>query len=332
MNIEFHYYTVYYLARCAGFPDDQSLILAQSSQMVDDAVSPWEIVSKVGRVLTETTQNYLFWNEDVARTIYRPFHFIPGDRSLAASRRLDGNPGRNAVTEDSPLARELLITALNTRDLYRIGIALHAYADTWAHQNFSAEDEPQNALEGNLGVPAVGHLHALKNPDGPRLSWTDTRLREPYRYVKNTERFLGAAKMMYRFLATYMRRRFDDDIFVTGKLEDIWGTDVGSGNSSRAADFLIQLDVPPYETDSLALQAGAIPDAALMRHQDPFSAGYSRMAWLANATSRARAALGARKGRISAENFEGSAFERWNLAARAHRESCISCFAQRGIR
>ncbi|MFA6366013.1 MAG: DUF6765 family protein, partial [Candidatus Hydrogenedentales bacterium] len=131
MNIEFHYYALHYLSRCAGFSEDDASIIAISSQMVDECIAPWEILgwnpgfspgggaasaagigaeSAAGRVagsaagpgaggrrLTQVTQNYVFWDQTVARDIYRPFHFIPGDARLASARRVDGRAGRFVV-------------------------------------------------------------------------------------------------------------------------------------------------------------------------------------------------------------------------------------------
>ncbi|HWP68842.1 MAG TPA: DUF6765 family protein, partial [Rectinemataceae bacterium] len=222
MNIEFHYYALHYISRCAGFSEEDAQIIANSSQLVDECTAPWEIKGESPGSLTQVTQNYVFWDEGVAKGIYRPFHFIPGEQALAASMRRDEKPGRFVTTEDSPLAREVLIAALKTKDLFRIGIGLHAYADTWAHQNFSGDSEPQNALQHESLLPAAGHLQALKNPDNPRLIWTDPRLKDEYRVVDNALRFSRAANMIYRFLCTYNRRGFADGPLIVDKLEELW--------------------------------------------------------------------------------------------------------------
>jgi hypothetical protein len=43
MNIEFHYYALYYLCRSAGLPEDSASKIAVSSQMVDENLAAWEI-------------------------------------------------------------------------------------------------------------------------------------------------------------------------------------------------------------------------------------------------------------------------------------------------
>ncbi|HWR12083.1 MAG TPA: DUF6765 family protein [Rectinemataceae bacterium] len=357
MNIEFHYYTLHYLSRCAGFNENDASTIAIASQMVDECIAPWEIfgwnpdlspgggagsaaergaVSATGRGaegrrLTQVTQNYVFWDETVARDIYRPFHFIPGDATLASARRVDDRAGRFVVTEDSPLSREILIAALRTKDLFRIGIALHAYADTWAHQNFSGDSEPQNAFDHSSPIPAAGHLHALKSPDVPRLVWQDPRLAEEYRTVDNASRFTAAASMIYRFLCAYSRRKFDDEVFVVGRLEELWNGRGASGDSAaRASDYIVDFDVPPYEGDAWAKRAGGAA-RGILQTPDPYRSGYDRLAWLKNAATKASSTFGTIRGRIPESSFAGSAFADWNRAAQDHLRLCRKLFEQRGI-
>ncbi|MCE1196066.1 hypothetical protein LWX53_06160 [bacterium] len=333
MNIEFHYYALRYLARCAGFPESESAEIAISSQLVDECLAPWEIAGARGGAATHTevTQNYLFWDEGVAAGIYRPFHFIPGVRDAASARRADGAASPGAVTPDSPLAREVLIAALRTKNLARIGIALHAYADSWAHQGFSADIEPQNALDPASPLPAVGHLQAFGAPDDPRRRWVDPRLAEGEREVDNAGRFAGAAGMIYRFLCAFRRKGFSDEAFVVERLAELWRRPAPPGDSAaRASDYIIDLDLPPYEPEAWAREAGGTIAGLSARGPDPFAAGYNRLAWLKGAAMKASAAAGAARGWIPAERYRGSRFERWNEAAREHRAFCLSLFKERG--
>jgi len=332
MNIEFHYYALHYISRCAGFPESEASILSGSSQLVDECTAPWEIKGINQSSLTQVTQNYVFWDEGVADTIYRPFHFMPGDQALASSRRRDGKAGLFATTEDSSLSREVLIHALKSRNLFRIGIALHVYADTWAHQNFSGDSEPQNALEAGSLLPAAGHLQALKSPDNPRLVWTDPRLKEEYRIVDNAVRFSRAATMMYRFLCAYNGRGFIDAPLIVGKLEELWAHRGSSGDSAASAsDYIVELDVPPYERNAWAMRAGGATSGPFQASTDPYRTGYDRLAWLRNTASRATSAFGAAKGTIPESGYSGSLFESWNRAAAEHRGLCRRIFTQRGI-
>ncbi|MDX9826253.1 MAG: hypothetical protein RBT73_00765 [Spirochaetia bacterium] len=338
MNIEFHYYALYYLCRSAGFPEEDSSRIAISSQMVDENLAPWEIVGGDKTGLSIVTQNYQFWDEATARSIYRPFHFIPGDRNKADSYRRDGRAGKHPVSADSPLARELLIAALRSGNLYRIGIALHAYADTWAHQNFSADLEPQNALDPRSPLPPVGHLQALRSPDNPRLNWKDPRLRDEYAAVRNSERFTQAAAMIYRFLNTSRKKGFEDEVFVIGRLKELWEEgSAGKGGISRedslarASDYIIEFDIPPYEPETWPLRLGVQSRGILGIDSTGRSLGYDRLSWIRNAATKASSALGSIRGSISKSMYEKSDFAAWNQAAKTHLEYCNQVFKQRGI-
>ncbi len=312
--------------------------MAISSQMVDENLAPWEIVGDNRTTLSIVTQNYQFWDEPTARTIYRPFHFLPGERSKADLCRRDARAGKHPVTADSPLAREILIAALKSGNLYRIGIALHAYADTWAHQNFSADLEPQNALDPRSPLPPVGHLQALKNPDYPRLRWQDPRLRQEFSEVYNADRFAQAARMIYRFLTTSKKKGFDDEVFVVGKLRELWEVDsAGKGiaaredSLARVSDYIIEFDIPPYEPEAWVLRAGAQPSGFLQRNSAPENLGYDRFSWIRKAATKTSSALGTPRGSIARSLYETSDFAAWNKAATTHLEYCIRVFEQRGI-
>ena len=330
MNIEFHYYTLFYLARNAGFDESEAQVIAISSQLVDECLMPWAVGQRGESAATEVTQNYSFWDEDVCRDIYRPFHFIPGERDTAARRRLDGKPGRWPVSADSPLAREILIAALKTGSPFRIGIALHAYADTWAHQDFSADQEEANSL-GRLGLPPVGHLQALGTPDDPRLSWSDPRLKAEHGAVDNSKRCAAAALRIFRFLRTYRRAGFKDDSLIVGHLIELWKGGGVRDASARASDYIVDLDVPPYIPESWALEAGGIPSGMLGGAVPRFPTGYEGSSWISRAAVKAESTLGVVRGSIEGSRYTGSPFARWNEAAREHREFCLKLFFLRGI-
>lgn len=331
MNIEFHYYALHFLCRSAGFNEADSAIIAISSQLVDDSIAAWTISGEANQVRTQVTQNYQFWDSSVARNIYRPFHFIPGDLIKACAKRNDGRAGKFTVTEDSPLAREILVTALKTRNLYRIGIAIHAYADTWAHQNFSGDSEPENALERDSPLPPAGHLHAFRNPDDPVKTWKDGRLLPEHSTISNAQRFTRAAIMVHRYLRTYNRMGFADEVLVVSQLGDYWTKARSLPDSAdRIPDYIIDMQVPPYRYDAWALDAGG-RSTSVLGGSKPYESGYDRLSWLRGAAAKATSAFGSLRGIIPAATYRGSDFESWNKAAEDHRTYCHSIFRQRGI-
>jgi len=324
MNLEFHYYATAALALRAGYSPDKAQIIARAAEQVDQAlivyrVEDFEAEDAEGQdraYRTEKTQDYLFWDEAVSREIYLPFHFIPGEPERAAMERVDGQRNPWIVTPDSPLARDLLVTALRTENLHRIGIALHAYADTWAHQNFTGRLEPANELGTRSPLPAAGHLQALGSPDQATEIWEDPRLQRPQ--IDNRERFMAAARMIYRFLRTSLHRDFADEVLVVGELGELWERR-DLDDRARAWDFSIRYDIEPWNPQTWLVEAG------LSKRQDSEDRplGYDKLRWV-------RAELERRSGRGEGERrvdsggrFASSELRAWSEAARAHRELAL---------
>ena len=107
------------------------------------------------------------------------------------------------TTPDNAIANSLFDTAFKASDqtrLYRIGIATHAYADTWAHQNFVGWYDLFNDIALDV-KPDIGHANAEHHPDWPAHRWEDSRLVNDA--VDNTARFLDAAEKIYKKYRNY---------------------------------------------------------------------------------------------------------------------------------
>ncbi len=203
MNIEFHYYSIYILARHAGFDEKSSFILAYSSQHVDDNTFQCTVKTK-----NKEFTNYISQTNDILKPkkelmrIYPCFHFFPGDFEENSAMRKDGKLHLLNTTPNSRNVSTLLQKAIKTASLYRIGIALHTYADSFAHQNFVGYYDCFNAMKGLLKrmVPDIGHADAGFNPDIPGKIWKDERLVSSSRLINNTERFLQAASYIFDYL------------------------------------------------------------------------------------------------------------------------------------
>ncbi len=139
---------------------------------------------------------------------YVPFHFIP--RSTGKSNHgFDYRTAPNCDTAKALMEQTLaelkdaalgkgcdlkvpVEDGLRVQKLIKFGIALHSYADTWAHQNFSGLFDPSansvdylhfvdthnqksvsHELEGMPAfVPETGHAKAHGFPDSSHLRWT----------------------------------------------------------------------------------------------------------------------------------------------------------------
>ena len=214
MNKEFHYWITGIIADHAGFSQGETATIAYSSQYVDDndddilvydnELSP----TPAYRNHVSQTLNFLMPRTDLME-IYPLFHFIPGDQAKAAARR-DGKTNALNATPDSSHANAIMEAALKSAaaryqdidpgGLYRIGIATHSLADTWAHQNFTGTIDDFNAIGCNL-LPNVGHADAMHHPDWVSHRWTDDRMEEST--INNNVRFLAAARRIYTLLAGF---------------------------------------------------------------------------------------------------------------------------------
>lgn len=204
MDVEFHYYMTYLIASRAGFPLDEARVIAYAAQFVDDNTrvftvdsgGPNEFETNPSQTM-DILKPRAFWTP-----IYTHFHFIPGDRG-AGSPRKDGKAHDLCTTPGSKNANKVLDAAIETECLYRIGIACHSYADSWAHQNFIGTNDAFNAFKepGMALVPNVGHADAGHNPDWAAHEWEDPRLVDPL--IKNGQRFMGAARAMFLKLRAY---------------------------------------------------------------------------------------------------------------------------------
>lgn len=236
MLIDFHYYTVKVLCIYAGMDEASAQTAAYASQYVDDSVDHSKIylsrpLSRPKYARYSSTElsfdpictahkgiNMIRgMSHDAQVKVYIPFHFIPSEQYLCQ----DGYGYRTAP--GSSFARELLEWAVEPlrsepteRALIKAGIAIHTFADTWAHQNFSGRySQHDNSIDaiwidssgkwervapikvalGSL-VPDIGHIEAFKYPDLSYLKWKYTGPRgETVR--DNTVEFLAASQAIY---------------------------------------------------------------------------------------------------------------------------------------
>ncbi len=200
MDIEFHYYMTGIIARAAGFSEAEAKTIATASEYVDENDVRLRIEDRSGGRPYENyisqTMNILKPKRKLMR-IYPVFHFVPGDPADERACRSDGKMHLLNTTPGNETAGSMMEEAFRAPEdtrLYRIGIATHAYADTWAHQNFVGWYDCFN----NMGLdpkPDIGHADAERHPDWPAHRWEDCRLVNDG--IDNTERYIDAAEKIY---------------------------------------------------------------------------------------------------------------------------------------
>jgi hypothetical protein len=257
MDKEFHYWITGIIADKAGFTNAETGTIAYSSQFVDDndvdiAVYADEFDPTPSyRNQVSQTINILLPRKQLM-TIYPSFHFIPGDQGDAAKRK-DGKTHPLNTTPDSSYAKLILQNALDAatgyfngtdvQGLFRLGIATHAFADTWAHQNFAGSWDEFNDMGKNI-TPDVGHADALHHPDWVAHRWDDHRLADPM--VSNNSRYIAAARRIYYTYAEFLQSidrntsNIDGDWkTLEGILLGIFGT-TSSGDSEQGSEHRIK--------------------------------------------------------------------------------------------
>ena len=201
MDIEFHYYLTGIIAHRAGFTTDEARIIAYSSQFVDDNHVILNVKEKGDG---EVYSNYISQTMDILKPrrtlmrIYPVFHFVPGDPMAPFARRRDGKMHILNTTPDGEIANLMVseaFKALPELRPYRIGIATHAYVDTWAHQNFAGINDSFNGDMLNP-IPNIGHAENKNHPDWISHRWEDERLLESD--IDNNVRFISAAKTLFQ--------------------------------------------------------------------------------------------------------------------------------------
>lgn len=241
MQIDFHYYCIFVLANLAGYSKEDAKIIAYSSQYVDDSLDsePVSIGDFVFDTVRTAHSGLAAKSWSVSKKVHMPFHFIP-------AHPVDDAESFSYISQsDSFFARLLLQDAAKDQTglhLYRIGIALHTYADTWAHQEFSGRSHKENNLTDlkrtkgerepkcpfwwllcnwatDLLYGRVGHLQALRYPDHSHGEWYYKKEKSnDMTPVSNTSRFMEAAEKIFLFLA---------DTKGTNNAQSIWENNKG---------------------------------------------------------------------------------------------------------
>ncbi len=193
MDLEFHYYITFIAAAHAGFSNEQAQRIAYSSQYVDNNLYTHRVFCPLHSTVYEN---------EISAT-FSPFASQQVNKTLLCHHFLPGNgDDYYIVTPNSPLANQLLHQALHSKDPYLIGIAAHAYSDTWAHQNFKGFYDSHNAADNftsNL-IPAIGHAQFGIVPDCVAIRWQDPRTG---RYIFNNIRFRDAALCLFDHFAAF---------------------------------------------------------------------------------------------------------------------------------
>jgi len=240
MQFDFHHAVTYVTARLAGFSHEDADVVAYCAQYVDDATNSGVIEFDNGALYSRLSSahkalDYRNFKDLANHRVWLPFHFLPGNGGLPAGQDPAGGFIEKLICRpDSPVAHDMIASAIADRHkrygLARLGIAMHVYADTWAHQGFAGvchqinyittldhEGNPDATISSWFGdvldrlkseVVAtawpLGHGAALSNPDKPFLQWSYVDHRGEKILRDNPSDFVTAADHLCRAMRRYI--------------------------------------------------------------------------------------------------------------------------------
>ncbi len=254
MQIDFHHTVTYLMARLAGFEHDPARIIAHSAQYVDDATGQGPIFFNNNAIYDHIASahkmvDYRNFRALANHRVWIPFHFLPsGEGQGALPESGEDFLDRLVCRPNSVVAQTMVSACIRDRAepwaLHRLGITMHVYADTWAHQGFVGIDSERNRVASILDfsgstdleknayvrryfkgswweilknkcmswfieeVSPVGHGAVLSFPDRPFLQWRYRDWRDQEVSRDNPSDFLAAATHMHQAL---YRFRVGDD-------------------------------------------------------------------------------------------------------------------------
>ena len=238
MNIDFHYGVIYVVSRLGGLNPAQARTVAHACQYIDDSTVPGLLKFAGGETFDRLASahrmlDYANTDDDQNRVTWVPFHFLPGAEGATLEEKAICRP-------NSRVAKEMVHRALDSRAapnaLHRLGVTLHVYVDTWAHQGFSGTESDYNRIHSLVGdqhdettwlgklralagvaldnvqaraldmVSGLGHGAALHFPDMPWATWkyTDALGHEVQR--NNLPDFVAAADMACKVVQAFVAR------------------------------------------------------------------------------------------------------------------------------
>ena len=242
MQIDGHHALTYIAARLAGYGHKPASTIAYSAQYVDDATNSGVIHFKNNALYSRISSAHKMLDhrnsdELANHRVWIPFHFLPGNGGKAAGENPQGTFVNKLICHpDSPVARDMLKACVRDHDkpyaLHRLGITMHVYADTWAHQGFAGINHKVNEVSdlksNNKSLDKsffnkiasyflcksfpLGHGAALSHPDRPSLIW---EYRNGFNKIikrNNPEIFMDAVDKMCRAMQCFRKKDLTMDL------------------------------------------------------------------------------------------------------------------------
>lgn len=243
MQKDGHHALTYTVARMAGFKHEEAEVIAYAAQYVDNATNSGVIRFTNSATFARSSSAHSMSIYDMKyykdahenNLVWVPFHFLPGNGAKQAGEFGEGSFINKLVcTPYSYTAIEMIDKCIADKEkpyaLHRLGITMHVFADTYAHQGFAGKLDDINKVEDlecenyemgffdqatsatlNATFP-MGHGAALTCPDMPFLRWSYTNGLGDRIERDNLDIFMEATEHMYAQLTRYLAEigRADD--------------------------------------------------------------------------------------------------------------------------
>ena len=368
MKIDAHYYAILGFCRACGFRKASAYDIAYASQFVDDAKINHVVLSEnppEGISFRKIDGKPSFFNMATCHSYTRmktfnysamignttAFHFVPG---------CEGNifPKKLRCKEESPIIKRILEDVLEDGDPIKLGIALHAYADTFSHQGFSGLLSKVNDINDcraeskipwtfsdlaargvhwftkdrfdrlfDSALPAYGHGQALEYPDLPFVTWSyyydySDEFSTAYKFsekIHNPERYARAFKGITRDLMRFLQ-----------KYPEYREKDLDEGGLLRLFETLLQAGTNKQRIKNwkrLLVSAGYFD-----KGEEPLD--YSGERWLGKAFSdydKKRFKERKVEGAILSKDFAESEWYRYYLGVHWYKKKFFSYCAEAGL-
>ena len=342
MNIDFHYGVIYLVSRLAGLEKPDAETVAHCCQYVDDATVTGMLEFVGGESYERFASahkmfDYMNISDTSDKRIWAPFHFLPAGEGSTLEDKSICKP-------DSAIARDMVAHAIENREaensLHRLGVTLHVYVDTWAHQNFTGTISDHNVVKsltsddyshetwlGKLRqfvddivhttqsnfldfVVKLGHGAALHFPDQPWAKWQYENGHGLTFQRDNLPIFMEAADMAYRAIKGFRRGN------------TAFAQEEGLPEETKAALASLlasnRNDDPSVRLDALikALTSGQVPGFA--ETVKPYI-GKGPDSWKDKATGIIDGNADGDKKPVWSEAFEQSDYRKFHDAIKEHR-------------
>lgn len=232
MQIDLHHTGTYVLCRLAGMKSCYAEIVAYAAQQVDDAIYGHALKFNNGGAFHQVqTAHSAASGENLdinnALEVWMPFHFLPSEIDINNEESQITKPNSNVLKS---LLKNIKDTSKSPIALYRLGIALHCFEDTYSHQDFIGYYNSYNNVKLESGITykynsikyhvnrfltflgshseilSVGHGEVLSNPDIPYVDWSYSRNNNEIMVNNLEERYIPALNDIYNFLIEYVKR------------------------------------------------------------------------------------------------------------------------------